>query len=141
LNAGRRYLDQRLSLAQIDLRIGFSKGTAARLAHDYAILIRGGIDDNRRAHPALPRDWLFDRHATHERGLADLVRAGAIEADRDPDSLRIVCRGIVHLDVTCGRRSALLSGSYRQIRDDTRRLIDQGVTELFYDLNWDPRLV
>jgi hypothetical protein len=100
LNAGRRYLDQRLSLAQIDHRIGFSKGTAARLAHDYAILIRGGIDDNRRAHPALPRDWLFDQHVTHERGL---VRAGAIVADRDPDSLRIVCRRIVHLDATRGR--------------------------------------
>jgi probable F420-dependent oxidoreductase len=70
-----------------------------------------------------------------------LVRAGAAEAGRDPASVRIVCRGVVHLDTTRGRRSPLLSGSYRQIREDTRRLAEQGVTELFYDLNWDPRLV
>jgi hypothetical protein len=31
-----------------------------------------------------------------------------------------------------------LSGSYDQIRADTRRLGEAGVTELFYDLNWDP---
>ena len=37
-----------------------------------------------------------------------------------------------------GRR--LLSGSYAQIREDTEWLAGQGVTELFYDLNWDPQV-
>ena len=37
-----------------------------------------------------------------------------------------------------GRR--LLSGSYEQIREDTAWLAGQGVTELFYDLNWDPQV-
>jgi hypothetical protein len=37
-----------------------------------------------------------------------------------------------------GRR--LLSGSYEQIRADTGWLADHGVTEIFYDLNWDPRV-
>ena len=32
----------------------------------------------------------------------------------------------------------LLSGSPGQIRDDTQWLGEQGVTEIFYDLNWDP---
>ncbi len=34
----------------------------------------------------------------------------------------------------------LLSGSYDQIRADTAWLADQGVTEVFYDLNWDPQI-
>ena len=32
----------------------------------------------------------------------------------------------------------LLSGSYPQIRADASWLGEHGVTELFYDLNWDP---
>jgi hypothetical protein len=37
-----------------------------------------------------------------------------------------------------GRR--LLSGSFAQILQDTAWLAEQGVTELFYDLNWDPQV-
>jgi hypothetical protein len=37
-----------------------------------------------------------------------------------------------------GPRGPLLSGSYDEIRADTARLARMGVTELFYDLNWDP---
>jgi hypothetical protein len=32
----------------------------------------------------------------------------------------------------------LLSGGFDQIRADTQWLAEQGVTEVFYDLNWDP---
>jgi hypothetical protein len=38
-----------------------------------------------------------------------------------------------------GRRIRL-SGSAEQIREDAAWLAGQGVTELFYDLNWDPRI-
>ena len=31
-----------------------------------------------------------------------------------------------------------LSGSFADIRADTQWLAEQGVTEVFYDLNWDP---
>jgi hypothetical protein len=31
-----------------------------------------------------------------------------------------------------------LAGSYDQIREDTAWMETQGVTEVFYDLNWDP---
>ena len=54
--------------------------------------------------------------------------------------MRIICRGVV----LAGAESAgpdgarrLLSGSYQQIREDAAWLGEQGVTELFYDLNWD----
>ena len=34
----------------------------------------------------------------------------------------------------------MLSGSAGQIREDTQWLASQGVTEIFYDLNWDPQV-
>ncbi len=37
-----------------------------------------------------------------------------------------------------GGGRVLLSGSYDDIRGDTEWLSQQGVTEVFYDLNWDP---
>jgi probable F420-dependent oxidoreductase len=72
-----------------------------------------------------------------------VVRSAAREAGRDAGAVRIVCRGVVRAgqEVT-GRDGArrLLSGSYEQIREDTQWLADQGVTEVFYDLNWDPQI-
>ena len=70
------------------------------------------------------------------------VKEAAAAAGRDPQSIRIICRGVTHagqpvvLPEGGGRR--LLSGSYDDIRADTDWLAGQGVTELFYDLNWDP---
>jgi probable F420-dependent oxidoreductase len=71
-----------------------------------------------------------------------IVRAAAADAGRDPGKLRIVCRGVVRAGEAAhspqtGER-LLLSGSYAQIRADTDWLGEQGVTEVFYDLNWDP---
>jgi probable F420-dependent oxidoreductase len=63
-----------------------------------------------------------------------LVRAGAARAGRDPAAVRIVCRGVLRP----GERGPLLSGSFDQIRADVRQLAEFGVTEVFYDLNWDP---
>ncbi|GAB3869788.1 hypothetical protein GCM10029964_002790 [Kibdelosporangium lantanae] len=37
-----------------------------------------------------------------------------------------------------GERGPRLSGSIAQIRADAEWLGEQGVTELFYDLNWHP---
>jgi probable F420-dependent oxidoreductase len=72
-----------------------------------------------------------------------VVREAASAAGRDPDALRIVCRGVVGAGASAegpdgGRR--LLSGDFEQIREDAAWLGEQGVTELFYDLNWDPQV-
>jgi probable F420-dependent oxidoreductase len=75
-----------------------------------------------------------------------VVREAAAAAGRDPAAVRIICRGVVLAGAEGseatgpdgGRR--LLSGSYQQIREDTEWLAGQGVTELFYDLNWDPQV-
>lgn len=68
------YLDQQLSLAEIDRRTGLPAGSAARLARQYGIPVRGGIDRTKHDHPRLPRSWLFEQHVTHQRTLADLAR-------------------------------------------------------------------
>ena len=69
------------------------------------------------------------------------VRAAAAAAGRDPDAIRIICRGVVRAGAPASAPDGsrvLLSGSYDQIRSDLDTLASAGVTELFYDLNWDP---
>jgi probable F420-dependent oxidoreductase len=75
------------------------------------------------------------------RSATDLDRIGediavVRAAAPDPTAVRIVVRGVVRF----GRREGRLSGSYDDIRDDTAWLAEQGVTELYYDLNWDERV-
>jgi probable F420-dependent oxidoreductase len=65
-----------------------------------------------------------------------VVRGAAAEAGRDPAAVRIVCRGVLRL----GERVGRLSGTPDQVRADVEWLATQGVTEIFYDLNWDPQV-
>jgi probable F420-dependent oxidoreductase len=67
-----------------------------------------------------------------------IVREAAESAGRDPDSLRIVVRGVVQ----AGRRDDTipLSGDWDQIRAGAERYAEAGATELFYEPNWDPRI-
>ena len=67
----------------------------------------------------------------------EVVRAAAAEAGRDPSRLRFVVRGVVRLtdDDLTDRRP--LHGSAAQITADLEALADTGVTEVFFDLNWD----
>jgi probable F420-dependent oxidoreductase len=75
--------------------------------------------------------------------LIAIVKESAAAAGRDPGALRYICRGAVRAGTPVagpdGQR-LLLSGSYEQIRADTERLGALGVTEVFYDLNWDPEI-
>jgi alkanesulfonate monooxygenase SsuD/methylene tetrahydromethanopterin reductase-like flavin-dependent oxidoreductase (luciferase family) len=71
-----------------------------------------------------------------------LVQQAAAACGRGP--LRIICRGVVRAGepVTSPRTGErmLLSGSFEQIQADVAWLAAQGVTEVFYDLNWDPEI-
>jgi probable F420-dependent oxidoreductase len=70
---------------------------------------------------------------------AKIVQENAAAAGRGP--VRIVCRGVVGAGQEKRSESGqrvLLSGSYAQIREDAAWLDSCGVTEMFYDLNWDP---
>jgi probable F420-dependent oxidoreductase len=69
------------------------------------------------------------------RPAVAVIQEAAAAAGRGP--IRIICRGVVR---TGGDSDQLLSGSYEKIRSDTQWLGEQGVTEVFYDLNWDPAI-
>jgi probable F420-dependent oxidoreductase len=94
-------------------------------------ILLGGV-----VRPALERagrlaaGWL-SRSATDLDGIAEdiaVVRGAA----PDPGGVRIVVRGVVRP----GPRTGRLTGAYDEIRADAAWLGEQGVTELYYDLNW-----
>ncbi|HEX6360527.1 TIGR03619 family F420-dependent LLM class oxidoreductase [Actinophytocola sp.] len=97
-------------------------------------ILLGGV-----VRPALTRagrlaaGWM-SRAATDLSRIAEDI-AVVREAAPDP-SVRIVTRGVVRL----GPRDGRLSGTFEDVRADTEWLAEQGVTELYYDLNWDPRI-
>jgi probable F420-dependent oxidoreductase len=98
-------------------------------------VLLGGV-----ARPALARagrlaaGWM-SRSATDLDRIDEEI-ATVRAAAPDQSAVRIVTRGVVR----CGPRNGRLSGSYDDIRADTAWLAEQGVTELYYDLNWDPRI-
>ncbi len=103
------------------------------------------------ARPALERiGRLADGWVTSSRTdlsriseLIAIVRGSAAACGRDPDLIRIVVRGVVRAGdsmVAPDGQRIRLSGSFDQIRADSQWLAEQGVTEIFYDLNWDPRI-
>ena len=70
----------------------------------------------------------------------EVVRDAAREVGRDPAELRFVSRGVVRVREggTTDRRP--LSGSMEEIKADLEVLAQQGVTETFVDLNFDPEI-
>jgi probable F420-dependent oxidoreductase len=109
------------------------------------ILLGGSVTRALRRAGRIADGWI-SRSATDLSTIgADIavIRAAAEDAGRDPAGLRFVCRGVVRYDQSAtdeqGRRRPL-SGSAGQIREDTAWLETQGVTEVFYDLNWDPQV-
>jgi len=102
------------------------------------VLLGGTAEVALRRAGRIAAGWVSSSRASLadiERG-AEIVRRSAEEAGRDPDSLRIVVRGVVR----AGRRDDAwpLSGDWEQIRAGAQLYAEAGVTELFYDLNWDP---
>ncbi|GAA0267750.1 TIGR03619 family F420-dependent LLM class oxidoreductase [Cryptosporangium japonicum] len=71
---------------------------------------------------------------TKLRPAVDAVRTAAEKAGRDPDALRFVCRGVV----VVGERTGPLTGTLEQVKADFPALEEQGITEVFVDLNFDP---
>ena len=106
------------------------------------ILLGGAAPAALRRAGRLADGWL-SRSATDLAKIAGqvaTVRAAASGAGRDPSAVRVVCRGVVRTGPYTGADGARrrLSGTFAQIREDAGWLGEQGVTELFYDLNWDP---
>ena len=107
------------------------------------VLLGGAAAPALRRAGRLADGWISSsRHdLSRIRDSVALVRDGARDAGRDPDRLRIVVRGVVDLvddDPGPGRRP--LHGTREQVLDDLAGLRAHGVTEVFVDLNFLPRV-
>ncbi|MEV6492408.1 TIGR03619 family F420-dependent LLM class oxidoreductase [Actinoplanes sp. NPDC051633] len=102
------------------------------------ILLGGTAESALRRAGRIADGWVSSSRASLDdiRRGTQIVRQAAEEAGRDPDRVRIVVRGVVQ----AGRRDdgIPLSGDWAQIKGNAELYAQAGVTELFYDLNWDP---
>jgi probable F420-dependent oxidoreductase len=107
-------------------------------------VLLGGVAEAALKRAGRIADGWLSRSATDLSRIHEqiaIVRRAAEEAGKDPESVRVVVRGVVRAGEEARDESGerlRLSGSYDQIREDAAWLAEQGVTELFYDLNWDP---
>lgn len=69
-----------------------------------------------------------------------IVRDSAEQAGKDPDAMRIICRGSVKLRPAGAPDRPALTGSIEEIRADLPRLAAHGVNEVFLDLNFDDQV-
>jgi hypothetical protein len=63
-----------------------------------------------------------------------------VAAGRDPQALRFICRGVVKVAPDGDADETPLTGSFAKIKTDIAALGEQGVTDVFVDLNFDPRI-
>ncbi len=104
------------------------------------VLLGGAAEPALRRAGRLADGWISGSGADLSRLGESIatVKEAARAAGRDPESLRFVCRGVVLVRKAPRRKP--LTGSYDEIRSDLDMLRAQGVTELFYDLNFDPEI-
>ena len=106
------------------------------------ILLGGSADAALRRAGRLCDGWVSSSGqdlTSISRAIA-VVTEGARQAGRDPAALRHVCRGALRVRPGGSPRRRPLTGSYDEIRADLGVLADQGVTEVFLDLNFDPEI-
>jgi len=107
-------------------------------------LLLGGIAEAalRRA-GRITDGWLSSSGADlkHIGASIEVVRQAAREAGRDPAALRFVCRGPLRVRPAGEQGRQPLTGSFDEIRADLDQLREQGVTEVFLDMNYDPEIV
>ncbi len=104
------------------------------------VLLGGAAEPALRRAGRLADGWISSSGADLSRLKEPIatVKEAARAAGRDPESLRFVCRGVVRVGPPGNPERRPLTGSYEEIRGDLDMLRAQGVTELFYDLNFDP---
>jgi probable F420-dependent oxidoreductase len=109
------------------------------------VLLGGGAEAALRRVGRIADGWISaSRHDLRSIG-ADIavMKRAAEQAGRDPAALRFIVRGVLDLRTEAGpadgdRRP--LHGTAEQIRQDLAALAEQGVGEVFLDLNFDPRV-
>jgi probable F420-dependent oxidoreductase len=106
------------------------------------VLLGGTADPAVRRAGALAQGWISSSRVgadTLPRAI-DQVRAGAAEAGRDPDAVRIVIRGVARLRDTPDDAAGPLTGPIEVIREGLATYAELGATEVFLDLNFDEQI-
>ena len=107
------------------------------------VLLGGAAAPALRRAGRLAQGWISSsrQDLTRIGACVETVRDGAREAGRDPEAVRILVRGVVDLvDDAPGGQRRPLQGTREQVLDDLAALRTQGVTEVFLDLNFSPRV-
>lgn len=105
------------------------------------ILLGAGVDTALRRVGRLGDGWISASRAdarTLGRSVT-VVKEAAEHAGRDPESLRFVCRAA--LGSPSHGPDSPLYGPYERVRENIGALAEQGITEVFYDPNFDPAVV
>jgi probable F420-dependent oxidoreductase len=102
------------------------------------VLLGGAAPPSLRRAGRLADGWVSASRAdlAHIGESIDVVKDAARQAGRDPDGMRFVCRGVTRPGTAGQPDRRPLSGSYDEIRGDLGNLAAQGVTEVFFDLNF-----
>jgi probable F420-dependent oxidoreductase len=103
------------------------------------VLIGGTAEPALRRAGRMADGWISSSQADLTRideSIA-VIRQAALDAGRDPASMRFVCRGVAK--VRADSRGPLM-GSLEDIGADLAELAGKGVTETFIDLNFDPEI-
>jgi probable F420-dependent oxidoreductase len=106
------------------------------------ILLGGGVGPALRRAGRLCDGWVSSSRFDPRR-LAEpvaVVKEAAERAGRDPAALRLICRAVVKVRPAGAPGRAPLVGTLDQIRSDFNEVAEQGITELFVDLNFDPEI-
>ncbi len=107
------------------------------------VLLGGAAAPALRRAGRLAQGWICSsqQDLTNLGASIETVRDGARAAGRGPEAVQIVVRGIVDLveDEPSAQRRPL-QGTREQVLDDLAALRAQGVTEVFFDLNFSPRV-
>ena len=107
------------------------------------VLLGGAAAPALRRAGRLAQGWIASSGQDLGRigAAVELVRAGAREAGRDPEAVRILLRVLVDLvEADLGPDRRPLQGTRAQVLDDLAGLRAQGVTEVFFDLNFSPQV-
>lgn len=108
------------------------------------VLVGGSAPAALRRAGRLAQGWICSGRQDLSRigESVELVRTGAREAGRDPNAVRVLVRALVDLvDDDPGPDRRPFRGTAVQVLEDLADLRAHGVTEVFVDLNFSPRVV
>jgi alkanesulfonate monooxygenase SsuD/methylene tetrahydromethanopterin reductase-like flavin-dependent oxidoreductase (luciferase family) len=107
------------------------------------VLLGGAAPEALRRAGRLAQGWISStrQDPASLAAAVEVVRAGAREAGRDEDGVRILVRVVVELlaEERDGPRVPF-TGTREQVLDDVAALKGQGATEVLVDLNFSPRV-